>query len=221
MSPPSTPAATQRNADNAYRLSFTTGGLLRAEGAAIAEVLLRTGDATATRAEAQERNLVQQRTTASTGRVTREVLQRLAELPKAGLELIAHGAVTEAAHLMWLAACLRYRFLRDFGRDVIRDKYLSGTITLVYEDFDVFWNLQSSWIDELRDAAETTCKKLRQNTFRMIREAGLIGEDDELRPMILAPAVAEIVAGRSPALLRSFPIDEAQAASYTPGKVSL
>ncbi|MGH3562414.1 MAG: BrxA family protein, partial [Mycobacterium sp.] len=112
--------------DHGYRLSFTTGGLLRAEAVAIARVLLTAADPATARAEAQERNLVQQRTSASTARVTREVVQRVTQLPTEGVELVAHGPVSDAGHLMWLAACLRYRFLRDFGREVIRGRYVSG-----------------------------------------------------------------------------------------------
>lgn len=214
MQPLPRPAGAPCPPDNTYRLSFTTGGLLRAEATAIAAVLLRVGDANSTRAEAQEHNLVQQRTTASTARVTREVLQRLSQLPDEGVELVAHGSVTDAGQVMWLAACLRYRFLRDFGREVIRSRYVSGAVTLTHDNFDAFWNLQSSWIDELRDAAETTRKKLRQNTFRMIREAGFLDGHDEIRPVVLSPAVATAVAACSPELLLSFPIDDVQVTMY-------
>lgn len=214
MPPLAWPAAQPCPADDAYRLSFTIGGLLRAEATAIAEVLLATGDVIAARAQAQECNLVQQRTATSTARVTREVVQRLTQLPKEGVELVAHGSITDAGHLMWLAACLRYRFLRDFGREVIRGRYTSGQTFLTHEEFDAFWNLQSSWIDELRDTTETTRKKLRQNTFRMIREAGFLDQHDEIRPVVLAPAVAEVVTACSSQLLWSFPIDDAQVTMY-------
>lgn len=210
----SMPAGTFRKPDDVYRLSFTTGGLLRAEATKIAEVLLTAQDLGIARAEAQERNLVQQRTSTSTARVTREVLQRLSQLPRQGVELVANGPVSEAGHLMWLAACLRYRFLCDFGREVVRGRHVSGQSFLGHDDFDAFWNLQSSWIDELRDTAETTRKKLRQNTFRMIREAGFLTQEDEIRQVVLSPTVAEIVASCSPLLLLSFPVDDVQVAMY-------
>lgn len=202
-----------REPDDAYRLSFM-GGLLSMEASVIAEVLLTTGNPVTARADAQKRNLVQQRTTASTARVTREVLQRLTQLPREGVELVAYGPVADAGHLMWLAVCLRYRFLRDFGRDVLRSRYVSGQRSLTHGDFDTFWNLQSSWIDQLRDTAETTRKKLRQNTFRMIHEAGFLSPEGEIRPVVLSPAVAEVVTACDPRLLTSFPIDDAQIAMF-------
>jgi hypothetical protein len=199
--------------DAEYRLSFTTGGLLRVEAVAIADVVVSVGDVGPARDVAVKRNLVQQRTTASTARVTREVLQRLAALPASGLELVARGSVDDTRHVMWLAACLRYRFLQDFGREVIRDRYTSGRSDLSYEDFDTFWNVQSSWVDALRDAAASTRAKLRQNTFRMLREAGLLGKDDHVLPVLPSQAAADVIVEASPELLLSFPIDDAQVAA--------
>jgi hypothetical protein len=200
--------------DAAYRLSFTTGGLLRAEAVAVAGVLLSVGDSGAARARVVEQNLVQQRTTASTVRVTREVLQRLTALPPAGVELVARGSVDDTRHVMWLAACLRYRLLREFGRDVVRERYASGWSVLTYEDFDTFWNVQASWVDALRDATDSTRVKLRQNTFRMLREAGLLSTDDRVLPVLPSPAGAEVIMATSPELLLSFPINDVQVATF-------
>ncbi|UNN05195.1 DUF1819 family protein [Rhodococcus opacus] len=199
--------------DDAYRLSFTTGGLLRAEAVAIAGLLVTEPDAATARARAVELNLVQQRTAASTARVTREVVQRVDELPRAGVELVAHGSVDDSRQVMWLAACLRYRFLRDFGREVVRDRLLSGRNTVEHADFDMFWNLQSSWVDALRDAADSTRVRLRQNTFLMLRQAGLLDDEGRVLPTNLSPGVAAVVAAAGDELLLSFPIHDAQVAA--------
>lgn len=197
-----------------YRLAFTTGGLLRTEAVAIAALLSAVDDAAVVREHAVESNVVQQRTTASTTRVTREVMQRLAELPPAGIDLLSHGSVDDSRHLMWLAACLRYRFLRDFGREVVRDRLVSGRGTVEYSDFDTFWNLQSSWVDALRDAADSTRSKLRQNTFRMLREAGLIDDEGRVLPANISPGAAAVAAAAGEELLLSFPIHDAQVAAF-------
>ncbi|MGW5750585.1 BrxA family protein [Nocardia rhamnosiphila] len=190
--------------DAAYHLSFTTGGLLRAEAAAVAAILLSTPDVATARVTAISRNVVQQRSAASTARVTREVLQRLATLPRPGLELLAYGAVNDGRHLMWYAACVRYRFLRDFGREVLCER---PVVTL--SDFDTFWNLQSAWVDALRDAAESTRNKLRQNTFRIIREAGYLDSEGQVRQAMPGPTVMGVIRASDPKLLLSFPLDAA------------
>ncbi len=199
--------------DAGYRLSFTTGGLLRPEAVAVASIMLSTKDEAEGRDRAITQNLVQQRTMASTVRVTREVLQRLAGLPRSGVELVARGSVDESRHLLWLAACLRYRFLRDFGREVLWERSVTGRSSLTYADFDTFWNLQSSWVDALRDAADSTRAKLRQNTFRMLREAELLSTDNRVLPSTPSPAAVEVIMTASPELLLSFPINDAQVAA--------
>lgn len=199
--------------DGAYRLSFTTGGLLRAEAVAIAGLLATAPDASTARTRAVELNLVQQRTTASTVRVTREVVQRVGELPQAGVEMVAQGSVDDSRQLMWLAACMRYRFLRDFGREVVRDRLVSGRNNVEHADFDMFWNLQSSWVDALRDTADSTRVKLRQNTFLMLREAGLLDDERRVLPANLSPGVVAVITSASDKLLLSFPIHDAQVAA--------
>ncbi|MET9492790.1 DUF1819 family protein [Nocardia sp. NPDC006630] len=194
--------------DTAYRLSFTTGGLLRTEATAIADLVLTTPDADTARRRAISANVVQQRMASSTERVTREVLQRLTALPKPGIELLAHGPVDDGRHLMWLAVCVRYRFLRDFGREVLRERPV-----VTNGDFDTFWNVQSSWVDALRDSKFSTRNKLRQNTFRMMREAGYLDAGGGVRPVQLSPAVVDVIRGVSPALFASFPLDTAQLAA--------
>lgn len=198
-----------------YRLSFTTGGLLRVEAVAIAEIIETTDDKSTVRSIAMSSNAVQQRTEASTLRVTREVIGRLDELPSDAVGLIARGSVEDSRHLLWLAICLRYRFLRDFGREVLRDRLVSGRGRLDHDDFDTFWNLQSSWIDALRDTAESTRNKLRQNTFRILREAELLTDDGAVQAVQLSPDVARIIADRNPELALSFPVYDAQITAMT------
>lgn len=196
-----------------YRLSFTTGGLLRSEAVAVSALLVSGLDAGAVRERAIADNVVQQRTSASRTRVTREVAQRLEALPQRGIDLLANGSVDETRQLMWLAACHRYQLLRDFGREVVRERHLSGINEVTYQDFDAFWNVQSSWIDALRDAADSTRAKLRQNAFRMLAEAGLMDKDSRVQPVLISHGVAATASAMSPELLLSFPIDDGQAAT--------
>lgn len=202
--------------DAAYRLSFTTGGLLRAEAVAMAPILLSSADQASARARAIDLNVVQQRTTASIARLTTEVVQRLAGLPRSGVELIANGSTDQTRHLMWLAACVRYRFLRDFGREVIRERHVAGRPSPTVEEFEAFWNVQSSWIDALRDVTDSTRRKLRQNTFRMLDEAEFV-DGPQILPAMPSPAVLSVIRTSAPELLLSFPVDDAVAATSAAG----
>lgn len=204
-------------AENRYRLSFTTGGLLVDEAVRVASVVLSGGDASGAWTVAVERNLVQQRTRASTVRVTREVFQRVSELPESGLRVVAEGPGAQSRILLWIAACSRYRLLREFGRDVLRDRLVAGRELVQPDDFDTYWNVQSAWVDKLRDAAPSTREKLRQNTFRMVREAGFVGDGGRVVAASPSSEVAEVIGCIDPALALSLPLYDGQLAAFGAG----
>lgn len=202
-----------------YRLSFTTGGLLLSQGVAAAHVMLTESDVSRARALLEADNRVQQRTAASTQRVTREVVQRVAMLPRSGLELLAGGSVEESRHLMWLAACLRYQFLADFSRDVVRERYASGAgATLTTADLDTFWDTQSSWIDALRDAKPSTRVRLRSNTFQMLRESEFLDTSGSILGAFLSSSVAGVVSACGFDAFHFFPLNDSQVAAYAARK---
>ncbi|MBT2268268.1 DUF1819 family protein [Rhodococcus erythropolis] len=202
---------------SAYRLSFTTGGLLLAQGVTAARVMLTEPDVSRARALLEADNRVQQRTAASTKRVTHEVVQRVAMLPRSGLELLAGGSVEESRHLMWLAACLRYQFLADFGRDVVRERYAAGA-ALTIADLDTFWDTQSSWIDALRDAKPSTRVRLRSNTFQMLREAEFLDASGLILGAFLSSSVVGVVSACGFDAFRFFPLNDSQVAAYAARK---
>lgn len=202
-----------------YRLSFTTGGLLLPEGVAAAHVMLAEPDVSRARTLLEADNRVQQRTAASTQRVTREVVQRVAMLPRSGVELLDGGSVEESRHLMWLAACLRYQFLADFGRDVVRERYASGaSATISTADLDTFWDTQSSWIDALRDTKPSTRVRLRSNTFQMLREAEILDTSGAIIGAFLSSSVADVVGACGNDAFHLFPLNDSQVAAYAARK---
>ncbi|WP_158636062.1 DUF1819 family protein [Tsukamurella sputi] len=195
-----------------YRLSFTTGGLLVNESAAVAGLLLSEGDASRAWSVAVDRNVVQQRVRRSTVRLTSEAVQRLAVLPRAGLRIVADGPGAQSRILLWIAACARYRLLRDFGREVLRDRLLTERPLIEPDDFETFWDVQSAWVDALRDAAPSTRVKLRQTTFRMVRDAGFVEGDGRVVAAALAPDSAQVISALDPSLVLSLPLHEGQLA---------
>lgn len=202
-----------------YRLSFTTGGLLLSQGVVAAHVMLTEPDVSRARTLLEADNRVQQRTVASTKRVTHEVVQRVAMLPRSGVELLAGGSVEESRHLMWLAACLRYQFLADFGRDVVRERYASGAgTTLTSADLDTFWDTQSSWIDALRDAKPSTRVRLRSNTFQMLREAEFLDTSGLIIGAFLSSSAAGVVSACGFDAFHFFPLNDSQVAAYAARK---
>jgi len=192
--------------ENPYVLSFTAGALLHQESLTVAELYGDLGDWEAVRSRVLEENLLQVRTLSAAKRVFREISSRLQQLTLAELELLRTGTRQEQGHMLWLAICKRYRFIYDFAVEVVREKFIRFDFDLSYDAYDVFFNSKAEWRPEVEGVAESTRKKLRQVLFRMMREANLLTQDNQILPAMLSPRAIEIIAADSPAYLLAFPI---------------
>lgn len=188
-----------------YSLSFTTGGLLAREADLIAPLYLQDRDWRAVRRTVTEENLLQTCTTSSRTLITREAIQRLSVLNNSELELIVEASLTERCHLMWVAACRRYELIGDFAEEVLRERFLLMTPTLSFDDFDRFITGKSLWHPELDDLKNSTRAKLRQNLFRMLREAGLLTEHGDIVPAVLSERVLNLFQSHTPSDVRFLP----------------
>ena len=188
-----------------YALSFTSGGLLLREADVVASEYLRTRDWAAARQSVIGRNLLQARTSSSSTRITREVIQRLAVLDDAELELLTESSLTERSQLLWAAACRRYDLVGEFADEVVRERFLLMTPTLDVADFERFIAGKSLWHPELEELRQSTRAKLRQSLFRMLHEAGLRNKQGAIIPVVLSERVHDSLARHSPSDIRFFP----------------
>jgi hypothetical protein len=137
------------------------------------------------------------------------VAQRLAELTDPELEILATGTSTEANHLMWAAACRRYSLIGEFAEEVVRERFLTLAETVTHDDFDAFLVRRAIWHNEIAELKGSTTRKLRTNVFRMLVEAGLLGDDGRIIPALLSERVANLMDARTPSDLRFFPVRQA------------
>lgn len=193
------------DASSRYALSFTTGGLLAREAEIIAQLYLRDRDWQTVRRMVTEENLLQARTTSSRTRITREAIHRLSVLNNFELELLVEASLTERCHLMWVAACRRYEMIGDFAEEVLRERFLLMTPTLGFDDFDRFITGKSLWHPELDDLKNSTRVKLRQNLFRMLREAELLTERGDIAPAVVSERVLSLFQAHTPSDVRFLP----------------
>lgn len=192
-----------------YALSFTSGTLLMQEAAVVAPVYLDTRDWAATRARVVERNLLQTRARRSNTRTLGELLPRLQTLSDQELEIVADGLGAERGHLLWVAACRRYLLIAEFGEEVLRERFLTLAGNVSYDEFDAFYRDKALWHDELDQISDSSYKKLRQVLFKMMVEAGLLGPDGAIEPVVLSDRVAASLRARTPSEIRYFPSREA------------
>lgn len=188
-----------------YRLSFTVGALLVREAGVAADLYQQLGDWVLVRAAIDSDNLLQARTVASGRRLGREVVQRLGELTESEVALLVEATATERGHLMWVAACRRYRLVGEFAEEVVRERFLLLADTISPADFDAFVRSKTLWNEELDHLKESTLRKLRANLFLMLHQSGLVSEDGRIVPAVLSERVVVELAGRLRNDLRFFP----------------
>lgn len=191
-----------------YRLSFTTGGLFVNESVMAVDLYLKTGDWRSVRDKIRFENLLQVRTAAAALRISKEVIARLELLTDNEIAFFPVGTRRERGYLLWAAVCRRYAFIRDFATEVLREYFITLRQTLALKDFDAFFNRKAMWHDELDSTAQTTQLKLRQNLFRMMREADLISESNVIQPAILSSAAVALLAMNGRDALLIFPISD-------------
>lgn len=183
------------------------------EAVIAAPVYLHMHDRSKVSAVIENENLLHARTIASGHRLTREVVQRLAVLTDAEIEVLIDATSSERANLLWVAACRCYDLIGEFAEEVLRERFLLLAAPLSYEDFDSFLRGKSLWHEELAELKESTVRRLRSNVFRMLRDAGLLSDCGDILQAVLSQRVAAVLAARAPSDLRFFPTTDSAVGS--------
>lgn len=191
-----------------YRLSFTTGGLFVQEAASVAAAYLVTKDWAKARAQTRQENLLQVRTAAAATRVSKELTARLEHLDDLELQALLSLNLHDRASLLWVAACRRYDFIREFATEVLRENHLHLRRQLTFHDYESFYSSKALWHAELDQLAVSTQHKLRQNLFRMLREADLLSDAEVILPAVLSQELTTILARQGRRDLLVFPASE-------------
>ncbi|MEA2031172.1 MAG: DUF1819 family protein [candidate division Zixibacteria bacterium] len=191
-----------------YNMSFTTGGLLFQESVRVANLYHEIGNWKKVREQVVVQNILQSRTLTTSKKLTGEICSRLEFLNQGELQILAEGNSQEQSHILWLAICRKYKFIREFSVEVIREKFLTLKYELTYSDFDTFFNAKAAWSDELDSITDSTRKKLRQVLFRLLHEIGLLSANNRINPMVLSSRVVNAVDNSSLEDLTVFPVSQ-------------
>ncbi|KAB2764316.1 DUF1819 family protein [Brucella anthropi] len=189
-----------------YRMSFSVGGLMLNESLAIAQVY-QSGESWPS---ARERLLAEGTSSlpklASQTRALREVYDRIGHLSDTERQyLSAEADRAEQLAMIWLAICRTYRFVHEFAVEVISERYQSWRLDLGHEVFDRFLAEKAETDPALAELSSSTCAKLRQVLFRILREAGLRSIEGRIQPIWLSGRMKRLIEENNPADLRVFP----------------
>jgi hypothetical protein len=189
-----------------YKMSFTSGGLFLNESVIVAELHVAGEDWKVTLSRALEEGATSLPKAASNRRTLREIVNRLMTLTEDEVRFLVEDAGRqEQQHLLWVATCRAYRFVREFAVEVICDRCIAYQLDLPLESFDIFFDAKADWNEGLASISESTRNKLRQILFRMMREAGVISDGNRIQSTYLSAQLRQVIEATNPADLAVFP----------------
>jgi hypothetical protein len=166
-----------------YRLSFTAASLRVPEMADMAKLYLNEGPGSVTK-----ESLIKGRSTKTAVRELTELKLRIETLTQQQLEVLAEGDVVVQKQIALLAVCKLYAFVRDFVVEAVREKALVFDYQLTGGEYTTFLRRKSEEHPELETLAESTAYKIKQVTFKMLEQAGII---DSIRSKKINPQLVD------------------------------
>jgi len=121
-----------------------------------------------------------------------EICTRLKTLSPQELSLLVTADPYDQLLISWLACCRTYQFIGDFATQVLLENFASYKLDLGHVDFDFFYDEQALFHPELDEMTDGTRKKLRQILFRMMREVGVLTEDNRIVAGIASQSLKDI-----------------------------
>jgi BrxA len=173
-----------------YSLSFTAASLRPELARVVAEAYLACGDWQETRRRVLDDNLLQTRSRGSAFRMEGEVRQRLQTLTPEQLTILAEAPSDSRHAVAWLSVLKLNTFVFNFAAGTLRAKIEAHDVVVRPSDYEEFIASESVAHPEVLDLTPVTKAKIRQVLFKMLREAGILGEgrDDFDLQRALLPA---------------------------------
>lgn len=185
-------------------MSFTTGGLLEKESLTFANAYLRTKNWKIASENVQNENLFQYRTMVATKRTLQELKSRFSYLNDDAIQLMVSGFSNETQQILWFAICQKHKFIFDFVKEVIKEKYFMSQFQLENYDFDAFYNRKMLEYPSLEKITDGSRYKLKQVLFKMLREVGMLNNQNFIQAVIPTQRVLQIINNIAPQYLAIF-----------------
>jgi len=188
-----------------YKLSFTSTALGLTESINTAEIYLGCHDWEVTKDIIKKENTLQSRTLTRNQRVVWEIIHRLSLLTNDQLELLVDGSLEEQRLLLWFGINNFYKMIREFAIEVLHEKFLVMDMSLTEDDYQAFYLRKLDWHPELDEITESTQYKLRWVLFKMMREAGLLTNENNIIRVIPGPRLSQALQSHANFAYRIYP----------------
>jgi hypothetical protein len=93
----------------------------------------------------------------------------------------------------------------EFSENVIRDRYFSYQMDLPLSAFDIALANKMEWDEGLAKLSDSTRSKLRQILFRIMREAGILSQENRIQASILSTRLKQMINDNNSTELAYFP----------------
>lgn len=174
---------------NPYRLSFTSATLRVEETVLLARFLSDHRDGLAS--EVVPGDLFGNIKQSTHTRLIRELNLRLSHLSTDAISLLNHGTFPEQKNMCYLAVLKTYPFIRHFVENILianNEVFKTRVEEWQYRDF---LNSEEMSHPELKKISDESMKKIKRNTYSILREAGIIAGKMEIQITPLYPGSAE------------------------------
>lgn len=189
-----------------YRLSFTAASLRLPEMSEMAKRFLEEGHSITKEA------IITGGNKRTTDREFRELKFRLETLTPQQLEFLAFGDFLIQKQIALLSICKLYGFIRDFIVEVLREKALVFDFQLTDGEYNTFFRRKSEVHPELDAIANSTARKVKQVTYKMLEQTGLIDNivSKKIIPQIVDGKVIRAIVDDDPKWLKIYLLSDMQ-----------
>ncbi|WP_026978650.1 DUF1819 family protein [Flavobacterium tegetincola] len=141
----------------------------------------------------------------ATGRkMLSEFNKRISFLTPAQLTTLVQSDLTTRRQIALVAVCKAYAFIRDFIIEVVREKLLVYDYKISDGDFISFYRRKTELHDEMEKLTELTQKKIKQVTFKILEQSGIINNIKEriIQPQFLDENLIKVLINDNPNWLK-------------------
>lgn len=191
-----------------YLMSFLVGGLFYQHSLTIAELYTILNSWDEVFKLIVDKNVLQARMQSSAKRIGHEIINRLKTLTAQELEVLLDTSPIEQKQILFISVCRRYKFIYDFSKDIVRERYLTLKYDLPTEEFDSFYNKKEQWHEELEKISDSSRYKLRTVLYKILLEAEIIDKNKIILPTMPSIHFIKLIAKTDLDDLLVFPMSD-------------
>jgi hypothetical protein len=137
-------------------------------------------------------------------RLISEFKKRINNLTPEQKQLLLEADSATQKQMTFVAICKTYKFILDFTIEVIREKYLVFDYQISDGDYNAFIRRKAELHPEIEQLTEITFKKVRQLTFKILEQVGMIDniKEKNIQAQILNQRLVNAIFVDNPLLLK-------------------